>query len=99
MERHAARLFGRGARPSGLLYFPQRLGVDTATRTRASWQAAHAGENSGATAVLEEGGEFQALTLSSVDSQFLELWQHATLEICRVFRVPPHLVFELGRAT
>ncbi|WP_353641975.1 phage portal protein [Mesorhizobium sp. WSM2239] len=99
MERHAARLFGRGGRPSGLLKFPQRLGAETAKRIKQSWQAAHAGENSGGTAVLEEGGEFQALTLNSVDSQFQQLWQHSILEICRVFRVPPHLVFELGRAT
>lgn len=99
MERHAARLFGRGARPSGLLKFPQRLGAETAKRIKSSWQSAHAGENSGQTAVLEEGGEWQALTLNSVDAQFLQLWEHATLEICRVFRVPPHLVFELGRAT
>lgn len=99
MERHAARLFGRGGRPSGVLKFPQKLGAETAKRIKSSWQAAHAGENSGGTAVLEEGGEFQALTLTSVESQTLELWQHAILEICRVYRVPPHLVFELGRAT
>lgn len=99
MERHAARLFGHGGRPSGLLKFPQRLGAETAKRIKASWQAAHAGENSGGTAVLEEGGEFQALTLNSVDAQFQQLWQHSILEICRVFRVPPHMVFELGRAT
>lgn len=99
MERHAARLFGRGGRPSGLLKFPQRLGAETAKRIKQSWQAAHAGENSGGTAVLEEGGEFQALTLNSVDAQFQQLWQHSILEIARVFRVPPHLIFELGRAT
>ena len=99
MERHAARLFGRGARPSGLLSFPQKLGADTAKRIKASWQAAHSGDNGGGTAVLEDGGQFQALTLNSVDAQFLQLWQHSILEICRIFRVPPHLVFELGRAT
>lgn len=99
MERHAARLFGRGARPSGLLSFPQKLGADTAKRIKASWQAAHAGEASGGTAVLEDGGTFQALTLNSVDAQFLQIWQHSILEICRIYRVPPHLVFELGRAT
>ena len=68
MERHAARLFGRGARPSGILRFPGKLGAETAKRIKASWQAAHAGENSGGTAVLEEDGQFQALTLSSVES-------------------------------
>jgi len=99
MEAHAARLFGRGARPSGILRFPSKLDKDTAARLKASWQAATSGENSGGTAVLEEDGQFQPLAFNSVDSQFLELWQHSVNEICRVFRVPPHLVFELGRAT
>ena len=42
---------------------------------------------------------FEALTLNSVDSQFLELKQHQTLEIARVFRVPPIFIGEYGRAT
>jgi HK97 family phage portal protein len=99
MERHAAHLFGRGARPAGILRFPNRLGAEVAGRVKASWQSAHGGDNSGGTAVLEEGGDFTPLTLNSVDAQFLELWQHSVVEICRVFRVPPHLVFEMGRAT
>ncbi|MCD2185232.1 phage portal protein [Rhizobium sp. GN54] len=99
MERHAAKLFGRGARPSGLLKFPNKLGSDTASRIKASWQAAHAGENSGGTAVLEEGGDFQSLTLNSVDTQFLELRKFAVEEIARAFRVSPVLIQDFGRAT
>jgi HK97 family phage portal protein len=100
MEQHAARLFGNGARPSGILKFPNKLGDETAKRIRDSWNAAHGGGgNSGRTAVLEDGGDFLALTFSSVDAQFLELWQHVITEISRIFRVPPHMLFELGRAT
>ncbi len=99
LEAHAARLFGNGGRPSGLLKFPNKLGNETALRIKASWQAATSGQNAGATAVLEEGGDFTPLTFNSVDSQFLQIWERSILEICRVYRVPPHLVFELGRAT
>ncbi|WP_244496332.1 phage portal protein [Aureimonas ureilytica] len=100
MEQHAAKLFANGARPSGILKFPNKLGAETAPRIKASWNGSHAGGNrSGGTAVLEEGGEFQPLTFSSVDAQFLELWQHVITEIARIFRVPPHMLFELGRAT
>lgn len=99
IEGHVARLFGRGARPSGVLTHPGRLGAEVGTRVKASWQATQGGTASGGTALLEEGMEFKPITLNSVDSQTLELWQHSILEICRVFRVPPHMVFELGRAT
>lgn len=99
MQNHTARLFGRGGRPSGILKFPNKLGDTALARMKASWQATHGGENSGGTAVLEEGGEFQSLTMTSTDAQFLELWTLAIVEIARVFRVPPHMLFELGRAT
>jgi HK97 family phage portal protein len=99
MERHAAQLFGNGARPSGVLRFQTKLGDESAKRIKAAWQAAHGGGKSGGTAVLEEGGEFQSLALTSSDAQFLELRKFAIEEIARAFRVPPHMLFELGRAT
>jgi len=99
IEGHVARLFGRGARPSGVLSHPGRLGAEVGARVKASWQATQGGSASGGTALLEEGMKFEPITLNSVDSQTLELWQHSILEICRAFRVPPHMVFELGRAT
>jgi HK97 family phage portal protein len=99
MERHALNLFANGARPSGILSFPNKLGADTATRIKAAWQAAHGGSaNSGGTAVLEEGGSWEALSLNSVDAQFLELRKFTINEIARVFRVPPHLLYEMGEA-
>lgn len=99
LEAHAARLFANGGRPSGLLKFPNRLGNEVAARIKASWKAATSGANSGATAVLEEGGDFTPLSFTSVDAQFLEIWERSVYEIARAFKVPPHLIFELGRAT
>jgi HK97 family phage portal protein len=43
--------------------------------------------------------EFQPLTFNSVDSQYLELRRYCVDEIARAFGVPPHLLFEMGRAT
>ncbi|WP_333822416.1 phage portal protein [Pinisolibacter sp.] len=99
IEKHVARLFGRGARPSGILSFPGRLGAEVAARVKASWQAAHSGSNSGGTAVLEENARFESLTMTSVDAQLLELWKQSAIEVARIFGVPPHLIFELDRAT
>ena len=99
MEQYAARLFSRGARPAGILKFKGKLDTASSTRMKASWQAAHGGRNSGGTAVIEEGGEFQPLTLNSVDSQFLEMRKFAIEEIARHFRVPPVFLMDYGRAT
>ena len=99
LEQHAAKLFGRGARPSGILSFPGRLGAEVAARVKASWQSAHGGSNSGGTAVLEEGAKFEALTMTSTDAQFAELRAFQLAEIARAFRVPPVLLQDYGRAT
>jgi HK97 family phage portal protein len=99
LEIHAARLFGNGARPGGILKFPGKLGADVAQRIKASWQGAFGGENTGKTAVLEEGADFQPVALNSVDAQFAEMRTFQIYEIARAFRVPPHMIFEMGRAT
>ncbi len=99
LEQHAARLFGRGARPSGVLSFENKLDADTAKRISESWHAAHGGENSGKTAVLEQGGKFEPITFSSVDAQFAEMRSFQIIEICRAFRVQPQFVMDFSRAT
>ena len=97
MERHAARLFGNGARPSGLLSLKGVVSPDALTKAKAAWQAAHGGNNSGGTAVVPAEAEWQALTLTSVDAQFMEMRRFAINEIARVFGVPPHMLFEMER--
>ena len=99
LEAHASRLFANGGRPSGILSFPAKLSADVAARIKASWRAATGGQNSGQTAVLEEGGDFKPLSFNSVNSQFLELRAFAIDEIARAFRVPPVLLHSLARAT
>lgn len=98
-ERHAALLFKNSARPSGILAFKSRLSDAAFGRIKSSWNAAHSGEASGGTAIIEEGGEFKPLTFASTDLQFLELRKHQVEEIGRCFRVPPHLLFEMSRQT
>lgn len=99
MERHQAKLFARGARPSGSLTLPKGMSADAIKRAATSWNKAHAGEGGGGTAVLEEGITWTAHEFKSTDAQFLELRQHQIAEIARPFRIPPHLLQELGRAT
>lgn len=99
LEAHAAKLFGRGARPSGVLSFEKKLDPETAKRISESWHLAHSGEAAGRTAVLEEGGSFNPITFNSVDAQFAEMRRFQILEIARAFRVSPFFLMELDRAT
>ena len=101
LAEHAGKLFGRGARPSGTLNVPvgARMDAETNARMKASWQAYEGSGNAARTPLLEDGMTFTPMALNSVDAQFLEVWQFHVLEVARAFRVPPHMLFDLGRAT
>lgn len=101
LERHAAQLFANGARPGGTLSFPPNVKVDgdAVTRVGTAWSAAHGGGRTGGTAILTDGVTYSQVGFTSVDAQFLEIWNCSVLEIARVFRVPPALLQDYERAT
>lgn len=99
MERHASQLFGKGARPSGVLSFPKGMGEESVKKARLAWAATHEAGDNGKTAILYDGAEFKPLAFTSTDAQFLENRAFQVLEVARCFRVPPSMLFDLSRAT
>ena len=97
-EEYGARFFGNGARPGGVLEHPGV--VKDPEKLRESWNKVYQGtRNSSKVAVLEEGMKYHEIGLSPEASQFLETRKYQLNEICRIFRVPPHLVGDLERST
>lgn len=89
-EKLAANLMGNGARPSGVLSTPKRLSDNAYNRLRAQWNAIHGGvENTGKTVIAEEGLTWSALTLNSVDLEFIAARKLQVDEICRMLGVSP----------
>jgi HK97 family phage portal protein len=72
---------------------------DAVKNIKALFNARFSGDGTGSNAVLPGDLTYQQLTLSSVDAQFLEMRKFAIEEIARHLRVPPHILYELGRAT
>lgn len=66
---------------------------------RDSYQAAQAGSNRGKVLVLENGMKFHEVGVTNKDAQFLELRKFQITDIARMFRVPPHMIADLERAT
>ncbi len=100
LERHAANLFSRGARPSGALLFPKGMGEESVKKARTAWRATHEGDDAGGrTAILYDGATFTPFQLSSVDAQFLELRRFQIEEIARAFNIPAPMIGDLSRAT
>lgn len=98
-ERFGSRLFRNGARPSGVLYIPKGLDEEEEKRLRTSWERMLQSENQLRTAVLEEGTKWEPIGIPPEDAQFLETRKFTVVEIARWFGIPPHLLFELDRAT
>ena len=97
-EEYGAKFFGNGARPGGVLEHPGVL--KDPEKLRASWNQVYQGSrNSHKVAVLEEGMKYHTIGIAPEDAQFLETRKYQVNEICRIFRVPPHLVGDLERAT
>ena len=97
-EEYGSRFFSNGATPSGVLTHPNT--VKNPSALRQSWNAAYGGtSNSGRVAILEEGLKFERISMPNNEAQFLETRKFQVSEICRIFRVPPHLVGDLEHAT
>ena len=98
VEKYGSAFFKNGAQPSGVLEHPGVL--KNPEKIRQNWSDVYGGANNAhKVAVLEEGMSYKAISLPPEDSQFLSTRQFGVEEICRIFRVPPHMVQDLQRAT
>lgn len=100
---HASTFFANGAKPTG-----GYVTFDGGTRFkdeeeerkfRDNWQAYMTGPNRHKTAFLKQGMEYHELGMSNNDAQFLETRKYQRSEIAGVFKVPPHMIGDLDRAT
>ena len=55
--------------------------------------------NANRVAILEEGMTFTRISMPNNEAQFLETRKFQVSEICRIYRVPPHMIGDLDRAT
>ena len=98
VEKYGSAFFKNGAQPAGVLEHPGVL--KNPEKIRENWSDVYGGpSNAHKVAVLEEGMQYKAISLPPEDSQFLSTRQFGVTEICRIFRVPPHLVQDMQHAT
>ena len=100
MEEFASNFFANGANPGAVYEIDTQLSDEAYERLRMSLKEKYEGlKQSGKPMLLEEGLKFKPITISNNDSQFLESRKFQKSEIASIFRVPPHLINDLERAT
>lgn len=99
-QQFTSTFYRNNARPGGWIEHPTNFKDDEQKkRFVKSFQKAQTGVNQHSVAVLEYGLKYHPLDLKLVDAQFLETRKYSNLDVARMFRVPPHLIMELDRAT
>lgn len=100
-EEFGARFFSQGGMPSGIVTVEKFLNPPQREIARENLQQLMGGLGNVHKFALFEGGmkpePWASMPLE--DMQFLLLRQFSILEICRFYRVSPHLVMDLSRAT
>lgn len=93
-------LWKNGTIMSGYLKHPAALSVSDVDNIHKNWTARYAGsENAGKTPVLQNGMDFVPLSMNPQDAMFIETARLSLQDICRLYRVPLHMVGDLERST
>lgn len=99
-EQYAGRVFSQDGRPRGVLEHPGKLSREATERLRETWQEAYAGlGNAHKVGVLQEGMAFKSISVSPDDAQMLSSREFSVEDVCRWFRVPPHMVGSTAKVT
>jgi HK97 family phage portal protein len=97
---YGSRFWNNDARPPFWIKVPAKFENNEARAAfRDEWQAAYGGQNRGRPAVLDRGMELQELGMSNADSQWIEFRKYSDIDLCGLWRVPPHKIGILDRAT
>lgn len=97
---YGSRFWNNDARPPFWIKVPGQFKDNEMRSTfRSEWQAMYGGANRGRPAVLDRGMEIQELGLSNADAQWIDARKYSDVDICGLWRLPPHKIGILDRAT
>jgi HK97 family phage portal protein len=91
MEQFEAAFYGNGAWPGAVIELARSMKPEAIKNLRESFNLVHQG--SGAAfkiAILEEGHKWNQISMPLRDAEFIASRKFQVLEMCRIFRVPPH---------
>ena len=99
-EQFGVNFYKNGANPSGSFESPDALSEESFLRLKKELKQNYSGLGKTGTPMLLEGGlKFNPHTINPVDAQLLESKSFQAEDICRIYRVPQHLIQLLGHST
>lgn len=99
-QEYGGRFFQNDATPGLILLAPTRVTDDKREAIREDFRAKFGGVTKKfRMAILQQGWDLKTLGVPLEDAQFVEMLKFQVVEIARIFRVPPHKIQDLDRAT
>jgi HK97 family phage portal protein len=99
-EKYGNSFFKNGALTSGVLEHPLGMSETAFIRLKEEFAKNYRGlANAGKPIILEEGATYKPISINAADSQLIENKRFQVEDICRIYRVPLHLVQDLSRST
>ena len=100
MEDHGAATFRNGARVSGVLKHPNKLGPEAVANLKAGLEEFRSGgEQEGKNLILEEGMDYARIAMTAEDAQWIESRKFSRTDIAMFFGVPPHMIGDTEKST
>ena len=99
-EDFGAAFYKNGANANGILMSDNALDKKAYQNLEKSWNKSHKGANkSHKTAILEQGMKYETISIPQDSAQFIETKRFSIEDIARWFKLPPHMIADLSRAT
>jgi len=99
-EDYGVNFYKNAAMPSGVFEAPNALSDISFKHLKEGVKENYTGmRNAGIPMILEEGLKWQQVTVNPIDAQLLESKLFQIEDICRIYRVPQHMVNKLDRST
>ncbi|WP_448163233.1 phage portal protein [Bacillus mobilis] len=90
---YTSNIYKNGAMPTGVLKTQARLNQSMIDRLRDAWASLYGGvRNAAKTVILEEGMEYQKISLNPDEIQMHQTKKETNSEICKLFGVPESMV-------
>lgn len=98
-EQHAHGFWSSGGKVDTVLQAKGRISTEDKARIRRDFAQTYSGPNAERVAVLDQDLKAEMINPDLEKSQFTETRAFQVTELARIWGVPPHLIFDLSRAT
>jgi len=99
-EKFLGSFYSNGTSTKGILKTDESLKAESKNVLRNEWEKMNTGlTNANRIAILDSGISYQDVGMRLADAQFIETKKFGILEIAKIYKIPPHKLGQMDRAT